>query len=101
MRLILDLASSLLLVIALSRETFATPLEPTSRSLELRDPPDTSICCVDPAQLNLSRSPKPSLGSCNWKTWALCTALAAGACFTPCSIGGYAFLQIMTVRRPY
>ena len=87
MRFIIDLATSLLLFIALSREAIATPLETTSRDLDTRAALTAGTCCVNPSQLSLSQS--LDLGSCNWKTWVLCTALAAGACFTPCAGGGY------------
>ncbi len=90
MRVILDLATSLLLLVALCRESVSTPLESAPRAS--RDVDSRALIaynggCFKPSQLSLR--PAPEVGSCNWKVWGLCTAVAAGACFPACAAGGY------------
>lgn len=90
MRFVLDLATSLLLLVALCRESVSTPLESApraSRDLDSRAMIAYNGGCVKPSQLSLRQA--PDLGSCNWKVWTLCTAVAAGACLPSCIAGGY------------
>ena len=48
---------------------------------------ETNLSCMNPSQINLNAN-DPGLGSCNWKKWAECTALAVGACLLACEAGG-------------
>ena len=48
---------------------------------------ETNLSCMNPSQINLNAN-EPGLGSCNWKKWAECTALAVGACLLACEAGG-------------
>lgn len=90
MRVVLDLVMSLLLLVAVCRESVSTPLEfspRASRNVDSRALIAYNSGCVKPSQLSLR--PAPDVGSCNWKVWALCTAVAADACFPACAAGGY------------
>jgi len=56
----------------------------TLQSLEVKRANPT---CTSPSQINLSQ--EPTMGSCNWKKWTACIAIAAGACLPACAAGGF------------
>lgn len=64
----------------------ASPVETPSKDLVDRASTLALGSCVSPSQIDLSQS--QNFGTCNWKEWALCTSIAAGACFLPCDAGG-------------
>ena len=90
MRLNKSLAASALFFTAFAPGSIANPMD-SSEYLVNRAATLSQGACVSPSQIDLSqsRTSDSELGSCNWKEWALCTAIAAGACFVPCEVGGY------------
>lgn len=88
MRLVNSFAASAMLFTAFVPGFFAGPVESSSNALIDRASPLTQPqgSCVSPSQIDLSQS--RNVGNCNWREWALCTSLAAGACFIPCDAGG-------------
>lgn len=89
MRLAGSFAVSALFLAAFARGTPASP-GVVDRICQLSQ----GSSCVSPSQIDLSRSENLILGSCNWREWALCTAIAAGACFVPCEMGGYVHTSV-------
>ena len=78
-----SLAASAIMFAATIPSCLANPVEPSTKDLINRA---AGGGCVSPSQIDLSQS--RNLGRCNWQEWTLCTALAAGACFAPCELGG-------------
>lgn len=89
MRLNRSFAALAMLFAAFVPGLFAGPVESSSKALVDRDSAITQPqgSCVNPSQIDLSQ-PRSVGGSCNWREWTLCVALATGACFIPCDLGG-------------
>ena len=86
MRLAMNFAASALLFATLIPGLLASPVETSSKDLVDRASTIAQGSCVSPSQIDLSQS--QGFGTCNWREWSLCTAIAAGACFLPCDAGG-------------
>ena len=94
MQLLARLAESILLLATIVPGIVATPVqESPNHANELQTRAALQLSnrqCTVPAQINLVDDPGATkLGSCGWKLWVACSALAVGVCVVPCAEGAY------------